>query len=574
MLTPLQHTLALLFVPALAAIAEAQCEVEALVGPGAGPDGAGRGVALSLDEAFLGALTSDIAGTGVGAVFHYDRHGLDWQLAGSLVPSAPDHVRAFGVVLDVDGDTLAVGAYQSTVGGVAAGSVLIFRRGATGWVETQELFASDAHDAQEFGFALDLDGGRLVVGAHRDHVAGPFTGAVYVFEDSGGTFVQTAKLLASDASNFASFGNAVAVQGERIVVTAHGANGLIFMDGAAYVFEHLGVGWTETAKLVPDLATIHNAFGHDVALDGHEILIGASRLSVAGIDDGAVFAFERFANGWAQTQRITAPDADDFDFFGGTLVLGDGRLFVSATGNDDVGPSSGNVYVFERTSMGWETTGDLIPTTGQPFDGFGFALATSGPLVLAGTPIGLTGNGGGVIFGAGEDCNGNGEIDVCDIQAGAATDANDNLIPDACEACLAVAYCSSALNGAGTEARIDYAGSLSVATGDFTLVTTGATALQPGLFLYGEGQTQLPFGGGFLCVDGGVPNGRVFRLDVITTDAAGIATYTVEFASPPSLAGTILGGSEWNFQFWYRDPAGPTGSSFNLSDGLAVRFCN
>ena len=36
--------------------------------------------------------------------------------------------------------------------------------------------------------------------------------------------------------------------------------------------------------------------------------------------------------------------------------------------------------------------------------------------------------------------------------------------------------------------------------------------------------------------------------------------------------GQIQAGATWNFQAWYRDPAGGP-SGFNLSDGLGITFC-
>ena len=41
---------------------------------------------------------------------------------------------------------------------------------------------------------------------------------------------------------------------------------------------------------------------------------------------------------------------------------------------------------------------------------------------------------------------------------------------------------------------------------------------------------------------------------------------------PGAGAGQVLEGSTWHFQCWYRDPQGPGGTGFNLSDAMAVTF--
>jgi len=56
----------------------------------------------------------------------------------------------------------------------------------------------------------------------------------------------------------------------------------------------------------------------------------------------------------------------------------------------------------------------------------------------------------------------------------------------------------------------------------------------------------------------------------VSSNASGVATHIVNLQAPNSL---ITGAGVWNFQFWYRDPAGgPAG--FNLSDAIQVNFCD
>ena len=165
------------------------------------------------------------------------------------------------------------------------------------------------------------------------------------------------------------------------------------------------------------------------------------------------------------------------------------------------------------------------------------------------------------------DCNSNGIPDECDISSGTSSDLNGNGIPDECE-CFALNYCQTAANSAGPGAVIGASGSLSVVLNDTVLITTGLPANQFGIFYYGLGQVEFPFGNGFRCIGGGA----VYRLPVTRADAAGTNEFALDFNDLPN-GGEISGGEVWNFQHWYRDPMGG-GSSFNLSDAISVRFCD
>lgn len=97
---------------------------------------------------------------------------------------------------------------------------------------------------------------------------------------------------------------------------------------------------------------------------------------------------------------------------------------------------------------------------------------------------------------------------------------------------------------------------------------------QFGLVFMGSGQTNLPFGNGTLCIDvGGL---GAFRFPIHNSGSSGLLREgpgMVEYSQANfGVFGSITAGQTWNFQGWYRDPGGPCGSTFNLSNGLAVTF--
>jgi hypothetical protein len=167
---------------------------------------------------------------------------------------------------------------------------------------------------------------------------------------------------------------------------------------------------------------------------------------------------------------------------------------------------------------------------------------------------------------ASPDCNQNGTADACDIVGGSSHDFDGNFVPDECQ-CSHASYCLTSPNSAGAGARIAHSGSTSETLNDTELVVTGVPPGQIGIFFYGGGQAQMPFGQGWLCIGGSIQR----LTPPVVASAAGTGALFLDLVgTTPS--NEIDAGETWNFQFWYRDPAGG-GALFNLSDGLQITFC-
>lgn len=173
-----------------------------------------------------------------------------------------------------------------------------------------------------------------------------------------------------------------------------------------------------------------------------------------------------------------------------------------------------------------------------------------------------------IASGAVPDCNGNGVPDTCDIAAGTSDDFDGDGVPDDCQCFNSFFYCVSGTNSLGKKAKIGRTGSTSVTKNDLALNVVDAVPGQFGIFIMGTFPTQTPFGGGFLCLTGNISR----LLPPVVLDAAGAGSFAVDYTDATSPASTITALSEWNFQFWYRDPQS-VGPQFNLSNAIHLHFC-
>jgi VCBS repeat protein/FG-GAP repeat protein len=273
--------------------------------------------------------------------------------------------------------------------------------------------------------------------------------------------------------------------------------------------------------------------------------------------------------GLVRPEGVTSADVDqdgDADLL--VATSGNGFNFVSTFVNTGgvfgatLNSATGGVAPSDLSAADLDGDGSVdVVVTNQDSNALAF-MSGNGTGSFAVQQNHATGIRPGTVIAA--DLDGDGDRDVLTANR----DGNDlSLFVNQSGPAGVVTYCEGGLNSAGTRASIDSTGGLSISTGSVILRVLNAVPSQPGLFFYGAGRDATPFGGGTLCVAG--PHYRLRPAQ--TLSVLGSASYVVDFGSDPagSGAGMITAGSTWNFQFWYRDPAG---GAFNLSNGLELTF--
>jgi FG-GAP repeat len=284
----------------------------------------------------------------------------------------------FGYGAAIEGTTAMVGEAHATINGKEAqGEVYVYRRSGGQWVLTQKLMASDGQADDSFGGDIALGGNTAMIGAtgvNNDR------GAVYVFTNSGGTWTQTQKVTASDGAVLDWFGYSVAFSGTSLVVGARNAKG---DRGAAYFYDGASGTWVLNAELTPGDVQPQDYFGNSVAISGTTALIGA--FNINGANAGAAYVFTNSSDTWIQTQKLTPSDGQRGDWFGFAVDLNDTTAAIGASQAVVNGQlDQGAVYVFNNSGGTWTQTQKLIATDGTEFDALGWNVAINGNVILAG----------------------------------------------------------------------------------------------------------------------------------------------------------------------------------------------
>lgn len=207
---------------------------------------------------------------------------------------------------------------------------------------------------------MSISGNTALVGALGDSELGSNAGAAYVFDLEPAPLVQTelAKLLPTGAASGAFFGEGAAMNADGTVVPVGASlddHMGIAGTGSAYVFRFDGTTWVQEARLTASDAADGDGFGFALALsaDGNTALISSEASDDFGFDSGSAYVFRFDGVNWTQEpDKLTASNADALDIFGESVALSDDGTIavIGAPGNSSF---SGSAYIFRFNGPTW-----------------------------------------------------------------------------------------------------------------------------------------------------------------------------------------------------------------------------
>ncbi|OHD55492.1 MAG: hypothetical protein A2Y33_11830 [Spirochaetes bacterium GWF1_51_8] len=344
---------------------------------GAESDVFGNAVAVSADgnTIVVGARFDDDKGSDSGSVYRYKWNGTGWdEIKFIAYDGTINDWFGYAVAVSADGNVVVVGAIGDDDKGSTSGSVYRFTWNGSVWL-TNKFIASDGTNSDKFGYSVSVsaDGNAVFAGAIGDDDMGNNNGSVYRFQLYGTNWTTNKFTVPSDPA-YAGFGVSLSTSPDGNMF-ASGANANF---GAVFLFEWNGVSWVRNILTAYDGAA-GDQFGISVSLsaDGNTVVAGASEDDDLGDTSGSVYIFKWNGSAW-NPEKLTAYDGAAFDYFGfSTAVSGDGNtVVVGVSEDDDRGLESGSVYVLKWNGSAWNTE-KLTAYDGVSGDQFGISVAVS-----------------------------------------------------------------------------------------------------------------------------------------------------------------------------------------------------
>jgi hypothetical protein len=239
---------------------------------------------LKPPDQVLGGFGYSVAiagGTVVVGDPYYGATGEAWVFVGSIggvwSPRArlvPSDGSLFGTSVAIWGTTIVVRA----AAGLGAPAFIFVPAGTT-WTQEAELLGAECG-----GGGVAISGSTVVLGDPFAGLQGE--GAACVFTESGGVWAQQAVLTASDPGADDQFGDSVAVYRSTIVVSAHNHDS---RTGAAYIFQRSGDTWVQEQEFTGSDSQANSHFGWRLAMSGRTVIVGANPIGLP--TTGAAYVF-------------------------------------------------------------------------------------------------------------------------------------------------------------------------------------------------------------------------------------------------------------------------------------------
>jgi MYXO-CTERM domain-containing protein len=244
--------------------------------------------------------------------------------------------------------------------------------------EGSRLVGSDSGPGSRFGWAVDIDGDSVVIGA-----PGEVSTEAYIFVREGSEWVEQALFDPPDPELSGDFGSAVAIDGDTVLIGDPLDDEHAEIGGAVFVYVRTGEDWSLQRKLVSPDPGFNEAFGASVALAGDDALIG---VPAANNSLGGVYHYRRTGTAWSFVRVLGPLDPISDSRFGTRLAMDAETVVI---GEPEHSASSGKAYVATRSGGEWGGLMELDTGPDDPtriVERLGDSVAVSGDHIVVGGP--------------------------------------------------------------------------------------------------------------------------------------------------------------------------------------------
>lgn len=291
---------------------------------------------------------------------------------------------------------------EDSCGGRATGSSTVTY---TNVCKSEQLVsATDPENQAIFGSRVSISGNFAAISA-PGRGGNNKVGAVYIYQNVGGTWTKTQTLVPSTASYTEV--NAVHVNGSKMAIASR-ATSLNGHTGKIFIYSLSGSTWSLSNTINGPTPTQNPSditrFGVDVKITSTEVFVGADNEDwvqglLGGANAGAVYIYDLSGN---LKQRLTASNAKSDHNFGNSLDVVGSVLVVGAPmkASKETSSNGGSVSVFTKSGATWSETSVITPSSSKgSAQQFGTSVATNGSnIIVVGASQANDGRGGAYIF--------------------------------------------------------------------------------------------------------------------------------------------------------------------------------
>ena len=313
----------------------------------------GNSVSIDGNNAIVGAWYDNSNGEYSGAAYIFEKIDSTWKETVKLTANDASSLDTFGCSVSISGNYAIVGAHKKKN---SQGSAYIFKNSDNNWIQNLKIIEDEGC---QFGYAVSINKDYAIVGS-------PCFNTVFVYMLNSNTWIKQFKISATNPSQHDLFGSAVSISGNRVIIGAYGANNYT---GAVYVFEQKEGIWVQQSKIRANDCKERDYFGISVSISNNYAIVGSKK--------GAAYIFELHDNTWIQKTKITESDGNTNDYFGDAVSICGNYAIIGSRRNSSVFPGAGVVYIYSCNSDKWTKELKYMPKDVAENDSFGFSVSIS-----------------------------------------------------------------------------------------------------------------------------------------------------------------------------------------------------